>query len=191
MMQVSAADHLVTEPLPLLDKPLNTSHWAGYIHLEGHDDNNIQERNLFYWLFAPNAPFLPDGEGENIPLVIWLNGGPGYSSLSGLFIENGPFRLTNYNHNDNKWTIKHNEYSWHKAPSYLLYVDQPVGTGLSYVSNDKNDNGLCPTDGCIAEDFYNFLTELIWLHRDILLDRQIYITGESYAGHYIPIIADY
>ena len=35
------------------------------------------------------------------------------------------------------------------------------------------------------------MTELIWLHRDILLDRQIYITGESYAGHYIPIIADY
>jgi len=188
MMQVIAADHLVTEPLPLLDKPLNTSHWAGYIHLDGHDDNNNQERNLFYWLFAPSH--LPDGEDKNIPLVIWLNGGPGYSSLSGLFIENGPFRLIKNNYND-KWTIQHNEHSWHKAPSYLLYVDQPVGTGLSYVSNDENDNGLCPNDECIAEDFYNFLAELIWLHRDILLDRQIYITGESYAGHYIPIIADY
>jgi len=186
MMQVSAADHLVTEPLPLLDKPLNTSHWSGYIHLDGHDDNNIQERNIFYWLFAPSH--LPDRDDKNIPLVIWLNGGPGYSSLSGLFIENGPFRLTK---NNEKWTIQHNEHSWHKAPSYLLYVDQPVGTGLSYVSNDDNDNGLCPIDECIAEDFYNFLTELIWLHRDILLDRQIYITGESYAGHYIPIIADY
>jgi len=182
------SDHLVTEPLPLLDKPLNTSHWSGYINLHGHDDNDIQERNLFYWLFAPNVPFLPDGEDKNIPLVIWLNGGPGYSSLSGLFIENGPFQLTKNNH---KWTIQHNEYSWHKAPSYLLYVDQPVGTGLSYVSNDDNDNGLCPDDECIADDFYNFLTELIWLHRDTLLDRQIYITGESYAGHYIPIIADY
>ena len=183
MMQVSAANHLITEPLPLLDKPLNTSHWSGYIHLDGHDNN--QERNLFYWLFAPN---VHDVDDKNIPLVIWLNGGPGYSSLSGLFIENGPFRLTKNNH---KWTIQDNEYSWHKAPSYLLYVDQPVGTGLSYVSNDENDNGLCPNDECIADDFYNFMTELIWLHRDILLDRQIYITGESYAGHYIPIIADY
>ena len=38
MMQVSAANHLITEPLPLLDKPLNTSHWSGYIHLDGHDN---------------------------------------------------------------------------------------------------------------------------------------------------------
>lgn len=189
MMQVTAADHLVTDLLPLLDKPLNTSHYAGYVHLGGHDDNNNQERNLFYWLFAPSSNALnEDVNDKNIPLVIWLNGGPGYSSLSGLFIENGPFRFTN--HND-KWIIQHNKYSWHKAPSYLLYVDQPVGTGFSFVSNDENDNGLCPTDECIAEDFYNFLTELIWLHRDTLLDRPIYITGESYAGHYIPIIADY
>ena len=58
MMQVSAANHLITEPLPLLDKPLNTSHWSGYIHLDGHDNN--QEKNLFYWLFAPNVHDVDD-----------------------------------------------------------------------------------------------------------------------------------
>ena len=215
MYDISPSDHLVSEALPLLDIPLSTSHYAGYINIMPSDEttDTDRERNLFYWLFSPgnNDTTTTLDNDRNIPLIIWLNGGPGYSSLGGLFLENGPLRLTNKNKND-RWTIQHNEYSWHNAPSYLLYVDSPVGTGLSYVSNDSNDDELCQDDECIANDFYDFLKEFLWLHKDVMLDRvdeseeeeegggggggqyvlrrEMYIAGESYAGHYIPVIAD-
>jgi len=64
------------------------------------------------------------GAGDEVPLILWLNGGPGCSSMDGLWLENGPFRLKS---GDNGWTIDVNDYSWHNAPAWILYVDQPVG----------------------------------------------------------------
>ena len=51
-----------------------------------------------------------------------------------MWLENGPLRLKAGN---NGWTIDINEHSWHRAPAFTLYVDQPVGTGLSF-SREKN-----------------------------------------------------
>ncbi len=108
--------HLVTS-MPLLpDGLFPTRHWAG--HLAAKEDGS--DKKLFYWLFEPGDA----SAGDDVPLILWLNGGPGCSSMDGLWLENGPFRLTSDN---DGWTINVNEYSWHNAPAWTLYVDQPVG----------------------------------------------------------------
>lgn len=108
--------HLVTS-MPLLpDGLFKTRHWAG--HLAAKEDG--ADKKLFYWLFEPGDA----GAGDEVPLILWLNGGPGCSSMDGLWLENGPFRLKS---GDNGWTIDVNDYSWHNAPAWILYVDQPVG----------------------------------------------------------------
>ena len=110
--------HLVTS-LPLLpDGVFPTKHWAG--HLPAAGDGS--DKKIFYWLFEPG-----DNGGSykgEIPLILWLNGGPGCSSMDGLWLENGPLRLKA---GDNGWTIDVNPHSWHNAPAWTLYVDQPVG----------------------------------------------------------------
>lgn len=115
--------HLVTS-LPLLPPGLfPTRHWAG--HLPASGDGS--DKKLFYWLFEPSTGSADtfSEEDDKIPLVLWLNGGPGCSSMDGLWLENGPFRLKNLEAEG--WTMDVNPFSWHNAPAWVLYVDQPVG----------------------------------------------------------------
>ncbi|KAG4925262.1 hypothetical protein JHK87_050802 [Glycine soja] len=65
------------------------------------------------------------------PLVLWLNGGPGCSSLGvGAFSENGPFR-------PNGEVLIKNEYSWNKETN-MLYLETPVGEGFSYAKGGSS-----------------------------------------------------
>lgn len=109
-------------------------------------------------------------------MTIWLNGGPGCSSTFALFAENGPFTIKD------DLTLSKNPYSW-STSSNLLYVDQPTGTGFSRAS----EKDLTVSEKEIAEDFYKFFIQFLDKHPD-LKNREIIITGESYAGHYIPAI---
>ncbi|GFP79690.1 serine carboxypeptidase-like 48 [Phtheirospermum japonicum] len=109
----------------------------------------------------------------NAPVVVWLSGGPGCSGSLALFYENGPFHLTK------NLSLVWNDYGWDKE-SNLLYLDQPIGTGFSYYTN-KSD--IPTTSEVAAVDFYDFLQHPEYVNNDL------YITGESYAGHYIPSFA--
>jgi len=129
---------------------------------------------LFYWMFESQ------GTPSTDPLVLWLTGGPGCSSLLACFFENGPYTVTS------QLTLKPNPYSWNTNAN-LLYVDQPAGTGFSYV---ENDNGYVIDEAQVAVDFYTFLTNFFdKFPQYSKLD--FYITGESYGGHYVPAIAAY
>ena len=109
--------------------------------------------------------------------------------MDGLFIENGPFRVDVEN---GKWKININQYSWHMAPAYVVFIDQPAGTGLSFTKSGnytKNDQE-------VNEDLYGFLVTFLTLYKDKFLkngalNRPFYFSGESYAGRYIPNIMDY
>ena len=63
-------------------------------------------------------------------MVIWLNGGPGCSSMDGALMEIGPYRLKD-NH-----TLRYNDGSWDEFTN-ILFIDNPVGTGYSYVNTDS------------------------------------------------------
>jgi len=173
----SRESHLVKD-LPYLNTKI-PDHYAGHI------PTTASERKLFYWLFEPPS------YDENTPLIIWLNGGPGCSSMDGLFIESGPLRLV---HNTTHWNIKINPHSWNNLPAFLLFVDQPVGTGLSFTRKKI----YCKTDNMINIDFYHFLQNFIKVHSDVFLDKQqnsfkrnLFFSGESHAGHFIPTIMDH
>ena len=82
--------------------PVNFSMYSGYVTVDA-----AAGRALFYWLIeAAGAP------AESAPLVLWLNGGPGCSSVgSGALEELGAFRV----HADGE-TLLLNEYAWNKGP---------------------------------------------------------------------------
>ena len=129
---------------------------------------------MFYWWFESR------NDAENDPLVLWLTGGPGCASEIALFYENGPYAF-----NEDGETLKKNEYSWNSNAN-LLYVDQPVGTGFSHSTLlDHPTNELE-----IAEDMYMFMSKFLDKYPQ-LKGKDFYITGESYAGHYIPAISHY
>ncbi|KAI9145406.1 Alpha/Beta hydrolase protein, partial [Paraphysoderma sedebokerense] len=106
--------------------------------------------------------------------VIWLNGGPG--CIEGLLLENGPMLL------DKAGKPRINPHSWHHHAN-MLYVDQPVGTGFSYTNGP-----LATSQTEVGTQFVAFLEKFF----DIFPDLQysdVYFTGESFAGIYIPYIA--
>jgi carboxypeptidase C (cathepsin A) len=173
-----AKEHLVTAPLPLWKgDPFPTQHWAG--HLPASSDG---DKYFFYWLFAPEYSTTTFNK-EDVPLVIWLNGGPGCSSMDGLFLENGPFRFVK-DTPDGAYYLTAANFSWHTVPASTLYIDQPVGTGLSFTTSNKYPTN----DQEVNTDFYYFLQQFVSLHGNY---KQVYVSGESHAGHYIPSMMNY
>ena len=83
--------------------------YAGYINTDITDDHN-----LFYWLF---------GADSSKPLVVWLNGGPGASSMFGLFLENGPLRIISTGDTSDDWLLKLNEEGSWADIANILYID--------------------------------------------------------------------
>ncbi|KAL0887297.1 hypothetical protein Bca101_011280 [Brassica carinata] len=142
------------------------AHHAGYYSLP-----NTKSSRLFYFFFESRNNITD-------PVVIWLTGGPGCSSSLGLFTENGPFTLTE------DLSLTRNEYSWNQV-SNIIYVDQPVGTGFSTLSDT---DVLRHDETGVSNDLYNFLQAFFKEHPQ-LVRNDFFITGESYAGHYIPALA--
>lgn len=127
--------------------------------------------NLYFWYFPP---FSKD---EEAPVVLWLQGGPGGSSLFGLFTELGPliakkegFALRKYH-----WALQY----------HLIFIDNPVGTGFSFTDNDS---AYCTNEECVGRGLYLTMQQFYELFPH-LRDNDLFITGESYAGKYIPSLA--
>ncbi|PIN08241.1 Serine carboxypeptidases (lysosomal cathepsin A) [Handroanthus impetiginosus] len=153
--------------LPGQNFDVSFAHYAGYVTV-----NEESGRAFFYWFFEAEE------DPSSKPLLLWLNGGPGCSSIGlGLAEEIGPFHVEK----DGK-TLYLNPYSWTKAAN-VLFLDSPVGVGFSYsnTSSDVSSNG----DQRTAADNLEFLLQ--WFERfPQYKGRDFYIAGESYAGHYVP-----
>ncbi|KIX07606.1 uncharacterized protein Z518_02259 [Rhinocladiella mackenziei CBS 650.93] len=135
----------------------------------GYLDDNENDKHLFYWFFeSRNDP-------KNDPVVLWLNGGPGCSSLTGLFLELGPSRI------NEKLELVYNPYSWNDNAS-VIFLDQPVNVGYSYSSSSVSNTVAA------GKDVYALLT-LFFEQFPEYASQDFHIAGESYAGHYIPVFA--
>ena len=151
--------------IPEVDFDIGES-YAGLLPISS-DPN--EERQLYFWYFPSSNP-----EGAN-ETTIWLNGGPGCSSLEGFIQENGPFlwQYGTYKPVPNPWT-------WQNLTN-MLWVEQPVGTGFSQGKPNIT------TQGELAEQFKGFFRNFVDTFS--AQNRKVYITGESYAGQYVPNIA--
>ncbi|KAI5393257.1 serine carboxypeptidase-like 42 isoform X2 [Lathyrus oleraceus] len=142
----------------------------------GYVDIDVKHgRSLFYYFVEA------EHEPNKKPLTLWLNGGPGCSSIGGgAFTELGPFYPTG----DGRG-LRKNSMSWNRA-SNLLFLESPAGVGWSY-SNTTSDYNI--GDVSTANDSLLFL--LKWYEKfPTYKSRELYLTGESYAGHYIPQLAN-
>ncbi|EST33741.1 S10 family serine carboxypeptidase-like protein [Streptomyces roseochromogenus] len=158
--------------------------YAGHVHIDSTEHPNTRN-HLFYWFFESqtcNPEVAVCDQQELIsrtPLLIWLNGGPGASSLLGLFLENGPLSIGD----DAIGTISVSAGSWNQE-AHVVYWDQPIGTGYSY-----SDTGECVhSETALGEMFWRSLQEFFSLHPEYA-QCPLYVCGESYAGKYVPAIA--
>ncbi|XP_013081623.2 probable serine carboxypeptidase CPVL [Biomphalaria glabrata] len=168
-IQEAQRDSLVNSSKSLSSLLPKGSH-AGFITV-----NKTLGNHLFFW-------FFPCLENTSAPLLVWLNGGPGVSSMFGLLWENGPIEISS---EDDICKYKPRKHSWTKSFS-MLYIDNPVNVGYSF--SESGPAGERLTQDSVSKDLYSFMEQFYSLFPDYK-KRELYIGGQSYAGKYVPYLA--
>jgi len=169
---LTPADFEITS-LPGLNDPINFQHYSGYITF-----NKTHGRNMFFWFATSPTP-------AESPFVVWLNGGPGCSSLGGLFSEMGPYFPTANENAAGQPSLQLNPYAWNQVAN-MLFLESPSGVGFSY-SDTKSD--YYTGDYQTAQDSVEFLADFFAIFTEFA-NHTLYIAGESYGGHYVPNLAN-
>lgn len=143
--------------------------YSGYL-------NTANENRKLHYVFVESQ-----SNPSKDPLVLWLNGGPGCSSLLGLIQEHGPVIIPDYT-----LEFQVNQFAWNKKAN-VIYLETPAGVGFSY--NDNGDSDMKYTDEIVANDnrmaLIDFFTKFPEYQKN-----DFYISGESYAGVYVPTLAE-
>uniref|UniRef100_A0A0D3CWX6 Uncharacterized protein n=1 Tax=Brassica oleracea var. oleracea TaxID=109376 RepID=A0A0D3CWX6_BRAOL len=157
--------------LPGFEGPLPFELETGYIGV-----GEEEEVQLFYYFIKSER------NPEEDPLFLWLSGGPGCSSISGLLFENGPFTMKLEEYNGTLPSLVSTTYSWTKTSS-IIYLDQPVETGFSF-STQLVDT---PSDSGEARRFHEFLQKWLGKHEEFI-PNPLYVGGHSYTGKIVPAL---
>ncbi|KAH9395542.1 hypothetical protein TYRP_020567 [Tyrophagus putrescentiae] len=150
--------------LPGLHFKLHFKHYSGYLA-------SANASQLHYWFFESQGDVTKD------PVVLWLNGGPGCSSLLGALTENGPIEL------NADGTLSPNAYAWNSQAS-ILFLESPAGVGFSFnaaKNYSTNDDATAALNYGALQSFYAKFPHLV--------NNDFYIAGESYGGVYIPTLS--
>jgi cathepsin A (carboxypeptidase C) len=149
------------------DFPFKT--YSGYLNVAG------TTRRLHYMFVESQTKPASD------PVMIWFNGGPGCSSMLGMLTEHGPYVM------DNEGTTFHeNDYSWNREVN-MLYIESPTGVGFSY-SGTYDDYNY--TDYGVAQENLGAVLDFFSDSKfPELRPNDLYLSGESYAGIYVPTLA--
>ncbi|KAF4717538.1 hypothetical protein FOZ62_015075, partial [Perkinsus olseni] len=133
-------------------------------HLKG-----VGDAELFYWLFeSRQAP-------DKSPLVIFFQGGPGASSMYSVTSGNGGPCILNDAGTDT--TI--NKYSFNSFAN-VMYIDQPAFVGFSEGTPPTNSSDAAKSTLVALEKFFSEHPKY---------NTEVFLVGQSYAGHYIPALA--
>ncbi|XP_068620967.1 venom serine carboxypeptidase-like [Battus philenor] len=144
---------------------LGVKSYSGYFTV-----NKTYNSNIFFWYFpVENNPI------KKTPWIIWLQGGPGASSMTGLFDEIGPFKV------DATLNLTRNPYTWLQNHS-LVFFDNPVGTGFSYTEDRR---GYTRDMATYSSHLYTAFHQFLQVFPE-LRSAPLYVAGESYAGKYVP-----
>ena len=155
-------------------------HYSGYL-----DAKNGTK--LHYWM-ATSTKIESGGQDEwttnweRKPVVLWLNGGPGSSSILGMLQEQGPLII------DHKGGLMENRYSWTNAGVNLVALESPAGVGWSYCEKQEQ-NGCENSDKSTARDAKEAMVDFFYEKFPELKANEFFIAGESYAGVYVPTLA--
>merc|ERR1719242_2030179 len=140
--------------------------YSGFLTVDAPNNGN-----MFFWFFpAEENP-------ETAPVVIWLQGGPGGSSMFGALKLHGPI-ITTVDGNNQLSGVEKNPYSWGRKHN-MLYIDNPVGAGFSF--SDK----MSETQMEVTNNLYEFLQQWYTLF-PMYQSNPFYPFGESYAGKFVP-----
>jgi cathepsin A (carboxypeptidase C) len=170
LIQINAENNRLNDEihdLPGLGSKPNFRQYSGYL-------NASEDRKLHYWFVESQSYPKTD------PVILWLNGGPGCSSLEGFFTENGPFRVSEDGKN-----LTFDQFSWNTVAN-VIYLETPAGVGYSY--REINSENLVTNDDQTARNNYLALLHFFEKFPQFKVN-DFYITGESYAGVYIPFLA--
>ncbi|KAJ4902814.1 Serine carboxypeptidase-like 13 [Raphanus sativus] len=153
--------------LPGFEGPLPFELETGYI--------GVGDLQMFYYFIeSENNP-------QEDPLLIWLTGGPGCSSLFAILFENGPLALKFEVFNGSLPSLASTTYSWTKMAN-IIFLDQPVGAGFSYsrtpLLNKVSDTGEINV-------IHEFLRKWLSKHPEFY-SNPFYVAGDSYSGKIVP-----
>ncbi|XP_024011871.1 serine carboxypeptidase-like 7 isoform X3 [Eutrema salsugineum] len=167
----------IIRSLPGFEGPLPFELETGYIGV-----GEAEEVQLFYYFIKSER------NPEEDPLLLWLSGGPGCSSLSGLLYENvkiaGPVTIKMDGYSGGIPSLVSTTYSWTKIAN-MIYLDQPVGSGFSYSKTPLLDD--IPSDTGEAKRVHEFLQKWLDKHPDFV-SNPFYVAGNSYSGKVVPAI---
>jgi len=178
--------------LPGWNQPLPSRWYSGYLDYEFHG----QQVHTHYVLLEAEET------GDCIcdkPLIYWSNGGPGASSLFGLLTEIGPLILSDDSLKTEDYTKTgiptpiYNAHAWTRFGSVLIF-DQPAPVGFSHCNGPEefkaqNCGDIAWTDELTSENIYTALQAFYETKFPNYKQKNLYLTGESYAGIYIPTFA--
>ncbi|XP_072937062.1 venom serine carboxypeptidase-like [Epargyreus clarus] len=155
--------------LSLVDSKLflNVTSYSGFFTVDKKYNSNV-----FFWYFP-----VPEKVVKDTPWIIWLQGGPGATSMVGLFDEMGPFE---YNNGE----LKYRNTTWCSEYS-MVFIDNPVGAGFSFT--DDMD-GLPRDMETYANHLFSTIQQFLKIFPE-LKKAPLYIAGSSYAGRYVPALA--
>ncbi|KAJ1720308.1 hypothetical protein LPJ53_005039 [Coemansia erecta] len=167
---------------------------SGYIDLD-------DETHVFFWHFSSRQRQASgfNGTRDSVPLVFWFSGGPGCSSQIANWQENGPCTYVPSEPFDAAMSddarkklpheVRRNAWAWNSVAD-IVYVDQPVGTGFSHGAAPNSTEAAADTAWRAMQAVYAHLAADARARGDHAIDR-VALFGESYAGRYIPVFAEY
>ena len=150
--------------------------WSGFLP-RGENVATGGEATLHYW-YAQSSR----SDAEDAPVVLWLNGGPGSSSILGMLQEHGPLLI------NSTGGLMENPYAWTQLVN-LLVLESPAGVGYSYCSASLTGGGCDNTDNTTAAAARGALQHFFSVKFPELKQNPFFITGESYAGVYVPTLS--